>query len=309
MSRRRYSPAQAHKTRIEARQTAPAAGATAASGLIAALVAEAMDEAVSSPAGETYARLQYQLRTDIQALKQIQSLVRKIELKRELIHTYDAWVDGVLAAGHAPGQAPQDEVFATLMIWHIDVGLYQKAVQMAAHVLTHGLALPDRFDRTPACFIVEEIAEAAVKAYTRATEAEPADFPAEVLGELELLVECLPAEVTDMPDEVRAKLSRALGLALLAEATDSDMRIRQEAALKHYQRALDLDDRVGVKKDIERLNRDLRKDGGAPPDPSDAAPAGEADQNRPPNQDEAQGEDQNQNQTTRSSGEEAPSES
>ena len=53
-----------------------------------------------------------------------------------------------------------------------------------------------------------------------------------------------------MPDEVRAKLHKAIGYGLAA----SD----PAKALDHLRRALQLFANVGVKKDIERLERELK---------------------------------------------------
>ena len=51
----------------------------------------------------------------------------------------------------------------------------------------------------------------------------------------------------DMHDQVRAKLYKALGYAL----QDAD----SPRALEYLRRALSLNDRVGVKKDIDRLTK------------------------------------------------------
>jgi len=57
-------------------------------------------------------------------------------------------------------------------------------------------------------------------------------------------------ESEDMPDEVRAKLHKAIGYAL--NETD------KPAALEHLIRALNLHEKVGVKKDIEVLEREIK---------------------------------------------------
>ncbi|MBJ9626084.1 terminase, partial [Burkholderia multivorans] len=56
--------------------------------------------------------------------------------------------------------------------------------------------------------------------------------------------------LADMPDEVRAKLHKAIGYGLAASHPAS--------ALDHLRRALQLFANVGVKKDIERLERELK---------------------------------------------------
>jgi hypothetical protein len=73
----------------------------------------------------------------------------------------------------------------------------------------------------------------------------------------------------DMPDQVRAKLHKAIGLAFQAEAEAFDpeaesqraggKRALVDAALTHLTRALELDGSAGVKKAVERLTADLKK--------------------------------------------------
>ena len=88
----------------------------------------------------------------------------------------------------------------------------------------------------------------------------PVDVDA--LGQVGMLV-----NDQDMPDEVRAKLHKALGYVHSSriDSTPEDRRQSQrETALVHLRRALELHDKVGVKKDIERLEREIKN----------AAPAG-----------------------------------
>ncbi len=65
----------------------------------------------------------------------------------------------------------------------------------------------------------------------------------------------------DMPDEVRAKLHKALGYGVyaLAESVQPDRAdaLRRDA-LAQLRRALELHDKSGVKKDIERIERDIK---------------------------------------------------
>lgn len=187
----------------------------------------------------SYELMLAQLAEDRRRLKAIQSVERKIDLKRQLLPRYEPWVTGTLEGG----KGAQDDVLVTAMVWHIDVGEFPRALEIAAYVLAHGLTLPDQYKRDAGTLIAEEIAERALAAIA-AGEA----FDIHVL---EATVE-LTAD-RDMPDEARAKLHKALGLRLAAE--------RPSEALDHLRRALSLHERVGVKKDIERLERELKKAG------------------------------------------------
>ena len=63
---------------------------------------------------------------------------------------------------------------------------------------------------------------------------------------VELLTDC------DIFDQVRAKLHKAVGRAALAEGF-------KEQAAEHYQRAIELHDKVGIKKELEVLEREIKK--------------------------------------------------
>jgi hypothetical protein len=183
-----------------------------------------------------YTLMLAQLDEHRRALKAVESIERKAELKRQLLPAYDAWVAGVLEG--APGA--QDDVLMTIMVWRIDVGDFRGALEIGAYALRHDLALPDQYKRSTPCLLVEEFAEAALRTH-RAGE----PIQVEPLVEIEDLTAS-----ADMPDEVRAKLHKAIGYGLAAA--------EPARALDHLRRALQLFANVGVKKDIERLERELK---------------------------------------------------
>src|SRR3546814_16228702 len=74
---------------------------------------------------------------------------------------YLAWVEGALKAGE-DGKAAQDEIVVTMMIWMIDFRAIDAALDLAAHVLKHGLKLPERYNRTAGSLVAEEIATVAL---------------------------------------------------------------------------------------------------------------------------------------------------
>jgi len=184
-------------------------------------------------------------------LKQIQSVERKIEHKRKLLPEYAPYIAGALEAN----RGGQDDVLVTLLVWHIDCGQLAAAVPLAAYCLEHGLVMPDHYERSLACIVAEEAAELALR---QLAAGEAAD-----VGALEA-VQGMTAD-RDMPDEVRAKLCKALGYALRDESPS--------AALQHLQRALTLNGKAGVKKDIERLEREIKKGAAETTEPPDDAPS------------------------------------
>lgn len=178
-----------------------------------------------------------QLQAHKRQLKQIQSIERKIEFKRNNFEQYRPWIDGTLAKG----SGVQDTVISTMLIWAIDIGDYRTALEIAQYVLMHDLAMPEQFERTPATALVEELAEAAKKARD---QKQP--FEAEILKQANELT-----ADSDMPDPVRAKLLRELG-ELIQE-------IEPQTALEHYNRAIQLDSQCGAKGLRDKLEKQLTK--------------------------------------------------
>lgn len=181
-----------------------------------------------------YEQMLAQLVDHRRQLKAIQSTERKIELKAKLLPDYAAWIEGVLKAD----TGVQDEVFVTCMIWTMDVADWAQALKMAAYAIKHDLILPDRFERTLGTLIAEEIADAALKPDSA--------VPLDVLIEANTLT-----SDEDMPDQVRAKLFKAIGYGL-RDTTD------KLGAIDFLRTALGLFANIGVKKDIEKLERELR---------------------------------------------------
>lgn len=190
--------------------------------------------------GNAYELMLAQLDTDRRRLKAIQSVDRKIETKRELLPAYDAYVTGVLDAG----RGVQDDVLMTVLVWRIDVGDLRGAIAIARHALDHKLLLPDQYKRSLGCLLAEEFADGALKALKAG----------DLVDVSALLVLASLTEAEDMPDEVRAKLLKAIGLSL--EATEPAM------AQDYLQQALAKHDGVGVKKDLERIARTLKNSAG-----------------------------------------------
>lgn len=184
-----------------------------------------------------------QLAEDRRRLKDIQSIERKIELKAQLLPAYDAWIDGTLQADHGA----QDEVLTTLLVWHIDCANYVRALDIAEYALRHNLVLPDRYERSLACVVAEEIADAQLKAHDAG---KPINYHVVHLA-------VVFTEAHDMPDEVRAKLIKARGIALLNLMGDNKDGL--ENALADFRRAHTLHDKSGVKKLIETTERTLKK--------------------------------------------------
>ncbi|MGY3942161.1 phage terminase small subunit [Aeromonas tecta] len=182
-----------------------------------------------------------QLAEHRRTLKGIQSIERKIDAKRPMLTVYKPWIDGLLAAD----RGGQDDVLVTVMLWHLDTGDLEGAFPMADYVIRHGLSTPDRYERTAATMIAEEVADTAIKLQ----EAGNGPICGLLYTYLGLLEPC------DIFDQVRAKLHKAVGRAALAEG-------HKPQAAEHYRRAIELHDKVGIKKELEVLERELKKEQG-----------------------------------------------
>lgn len=178
-----------------------------------------------------------QLNEDRRRLKGIQSTVTKAQIKVEVLPKYAAWAEGVLSADGAQ----QDDVIMYVMLWRIDAGDYAGALTIGRHALKHDWAMPVG-KRNTATVLTEEMADAAKAAMLAGT---PFDA--------DLLLQTLDAvDGEDMPDQSRARLHKSIGWV----QTESN----PASALNHLKHALQLDEKCGVKKDIEQLERKLRKD-------------------------------------------------
>lgn len=199
---------------------------------------QAQEAARSGGSGRStkgYDLMLLQLNEDRRRLKGIQSNVRKAEIKVEVLPKYAAWAEGVLSADGAQ----QDDVLMYVMLWRVDAGDYAGALAIGRHALKHGWAMP-LGSRTTATVLAEEIADAAKAAILAKTPFDPA-----------LLLEALEVVDThDMPDQSRARLHKSIGWVLTESSPAS--------ALNHLKRALQLDEKCGVKKDIEQLERKIR---------------------------------------------------
>ncbi|MCO6024165.1 phage terminase small subunit, partial [Enterobacter hormaechei] len=176
------------------------------------------------------------LAADNRTLKQIRSNERKADKKRELLPFYLPWVAGVLANG----KGAQDDIVMTVMLWRLDADDIAGALEIARYAMTWGLTMPT--GRRPTPYLLAE--EVALSAQRLLAAKQPVEL-ANLLDTIAL------TERADMPDIVRAKLHKITGYVL----RDAN---QLPEALAHLQRAIQLERTIGVKKDIEQLERQLR---------------------------------------------------
>ncbi|HBT3702953.1 TPA: terminase [Klebsiella pneumoniae] len=198
----------------------------------------------SDTARTAHDQIMHRLRMDQSALKRVQSDQAKAAMKRQLLPHYEGWIEGTLDGD----SGRQDEVIVTLMVWAIDAGDYALAVRIGRYVVAHGLLMPDRFNRTAATVLVDEICDPILVQVK-------ADDTTDITPYLAMLDEVADFTAgSDMPDVVRAKLCKARAFALRNGTTEE-----QTTALALLRQALTLDAGAGVRKEIERLARVVKK--------------------------------------------------
>lgn len=203
-----------------------------------------------------YEQMLVKLAADRRTLKEIHSKETKAEKKRDLLPFYLSWVTAVLENG----TGAQDDILVTVMLWRLDAGDLPGALEIARYALRYSLAMPEKHARTVPYMLAEEVALAAL----RARDAGQPVSAAILLETLSLTAQ------SDMPDEVRARLHKVTGLTLRDAGQLHD-------AMTHLLRAVQLDRNAGVRKDIERLTRELNpKPAAAKPAPKVPAKAAQA---------------------------------
>lgn len=212
------SPARRHLQRVKAAKQA------------------AIADAEMPQTGDQYHLMKAALTEDRHRLHQIQSLEKKLEVKAEILPQYQAYIDGVLESGNGA----HDDVLMILMIWHIDIGDLDRGLEIARYALEHQLPAPDNHRRTTSTIVAEEVAELYLR---KAAAKEDISEGIDHLTATEKLT-----DGHDMPDQARAKLHKALGFSLRDGGN-------LEGAIHQLKRALELDERSGVKSELARLEK------------------------------------------------------
>lgn len=213
-----------------------------------------------APQGSDYELLRARLAEHKRALALIRAKAQKEQYKVDAVKDFDGWVDGVLATG----SGTPDPVFTEMLAWNLDAGNHERALEMAAYAIRHKLTMPDQFSRAVPEFVMDEFFAAYNQGKLGKSEGEGGGDGGDAVALLERALEI--TEDADAHDQPRAKLLKAYGYALIGCKPDSaefdtgklDAAVGQQA-LTALQIALKLDEKSGVKKDIEKLERALKK--------------------------------------------------
>lgn len=178
-----------------------------------------------------------QFSADYHAMGHIKSRTRRVDAKRHALERYQQWLDAFMQRQGWEGR--EASMFVWLMLWHIDVGNWQRGLELARFALGVSLTSPKDFSRTLPETVCEEIAGGILKA------GNPADH-ADVLEGLAALL-----SGHDMTDQISAKLHKARGMSLM----DAD----PAQARQHLLKALELDSGAGVKRILQTLDSNKPK--------------------------------------------------
>lgn len=217
-----------------------------------------------------YSLLRLQMGQHLAELKALKSIDAKIAHKAEILSVYNDHIDTVILTADAEDKAVQDEVFVQVMIWTLDAAsvkpeLYPRAFELADHVIRFKLDMPERFNRSAAEYVLEAVVEDAEKKLKTADAANLRPFEIDTLTRAENLT-----TGHDMVDQIPAKLNKVIGklFVLLAQAIDKGeveapaggAKGARAVALRRFKRAVELNDKIGVTKDIEQLERALKNE-------------------------------------------------
>lgn len=161
---------------------------------------------------------------------------------------YKDYVDTLVSAD----QGGDNNIVAQCMVWAIDASeadpsWMEWGFKVARYAIRHTIAPPLGFNRTPAAFVLETVAELAITA----RKSDGAFEKSWLMTALEL------AEAEDMHDQIRAKAYKELGLILAAAeaATVEEL----ELAIDYLEQALKIDTKIGVAGDLKKAKAALKK--------------------------------------------------
>lgn len=192
-----------------------------------------VDASHSSP---TEKNIELRLSSQLDQLKEIRAMDKKIEFKREWLPDYYGYIDAVLSQS----PAPQNNVLLYLMVWLIDTHDFDRAVKIAQFAILNNMVMPSGFTRTIAEVIAEEIGELCGKDQALAQQ------HSQLLQNIAAII-----QGEDLVNEAHAKIYKAIGIALKD--------VQPKDALGAFKTALRLHDSSGVKTFIGQLERLLAK--------------------------------------------------
>lgn len=170
---------------------------------------------------------------DLNRMSHIRSRQRRNQFKRDLIPTYQPWINEQMQSESV--SAKRQRMFVWLLLWRVDAGDWMGALDMLPFAFAHGMQAPQDFSRTLAEAVTEQIIDGVVN---QKQEAEQVGL----LNDLQRMI-----AGKDITDEISAKLHKCLGVAYLVS--------EPQKALGLFEQAIKLNPRAGVRRLIDKLNK------------------------------------------------------
>lgn len=181
--------------------------------------------AYSATHDKNYRAFNHKLRADLARLNKIPSKMERKEIKRLSVPEYDEYIQPLLVSGKT---GKNNDVFAWVLVWCVDAGLLDQAIKMLAVALDNELTAPRLFtSRKLPEIVVEDISVIVGNHQT------PEIFK-DYLFQLEDLT-----KQTSLPDYIRSKLYRALGLAVMNQSAHD--------AAKWFEKSVEYNPKGGAK--------------------------------------------------------------
>ncbi len=211
----------------------------------------------SNDAGQNEYRLQMaRLTQDLQSIKSLESIEAKASFKAKNLSNYLPWVNGRLDQDIAS----YDEVVMTMLPWALDAAevdtekqseFYALAMRIFIYALKHEFALPAKYGRSLVTFVVESIADTALRANQ------------DILAMQEVLQQIYSVTIADaqldMIDQVRARLLKALAFLKIKLNEKNESQHDLALILELLEKADALDGNAGVKTKIKETKSALQK--------------------------------------------------
>lgn len=188
-----------------------------------------------------YQRLLKNLHDDKAILKNIASITDKIQAKADMLPAYQDWVSGVISGQNAQ---PDDKITPTVLVWMIDCGQLDEAMPLAQFAMHNNLAATDEYQRSMPEIIIEQYAEQIANGH----EIDEQNLQGLIYWAVDKGDDGLHRY--NMPDQIRAKLLKAAG-----ERKEEQGELA--AAIDLYDAALTYNSRVGVKKRLDALRKQI----------------------------------------------------
>lgn len=188
---------------------------------------------VSPPAGDA-AVIDAALQADLSLLSERTDVKEKIALKRQLLPKYLPYVQAYRAAGeHYP-----NPLLVYCLVWLLDVEDIEAALDLAHFAIEQQQHLPERFNRDLPTFVAETVHDWAERQYKAQQSASPY---------LDQVLESVYSDRWPIGNIiVRGKLFKLAGLF-------ADRNGDIKAAMNWYERALEANEKAGVKTRLKEL--------------------------------------------------------